>query len=274
MTRRRKEKRQIKELEDRLEYVEAAKLAHNLGSWRRAIENYCMAGEINTAKSLLKTDKMTWAKVHRKINNIVQKQLAENRDIKTAIMQKLEDELDYSAAARMAEHLEEWGRAIQNYCMINDKSRARWLLRNHRGLNLDESYDEAARICQEQADTHRTIKERLLDESRERYILYPGEMAEELGQYKRAARLYCAASGYERDWGGFNDLRPRARKMLIEKAKDVATSVGCSNILLGVGEQETAANDFYNNAGFADMKCRLMTLPLLESENISERELT
>lgn len=218
MTKRKKEKRQIKELEDRLEYVEAANFARSLGSWRRAIENYCMAGDIGTAKYMLKTDKMPWAKVHRKIDKIVQKQLAENRNIKIAIMQKLEDELDYSAAARMAEHLEDWERAIQDYCMTNDKMRARWLLSDHRGLNLDESYDEADRICQEQAETHREIKERLLDESFERHILDPGEMAEELGQYKRAAKLYCADSGYERDYGGFNDLRPRARKMLIEKA--------------------------------------------------------
>ena len=49
---------------------------------------------------------------------------------------------------------------------------------------------------------------------------------------------------------------------LMRKAQAVATARGCSNILLGAGEDEGGALRFYAALGFRDMKNRLLTLPL------------
>ena len=50
-------------------------------------------------------------------------------------------------------------------------------------------------------------------------------------------------------------------RQLIEKAEEIARHSNCSNLLLGVGEDEKDAISFYETVGFKDMHCRLMTLP-------------
>ena len=51
-------------------------------------------------------------------------------------------------------------------------------------------------------------------------------------------------------------------KALIDHAMRIATDKKCSNILVGVGNDETDTLRFYTRAGFKDMKCKLLTLPL------------
>ncbi|MCK5074140.1 MAG: GNAT family N-acetyltransferase [Bacteriovoracaceae bacterium] len=49
---------------------------------------------------------------------------------------------------------------------------------------------------------------------------------------------------------------------LIEGAKKEAIKHNCSNILVGVGNDESDAISFYKKNKFFDMECKLMTLPL------------
>ncbi len=49
---------------------------------------------------------------------------------------------------------------------------------------------------------------------------------------------------------------------LLEEAVRVAAERNCSNILLGVGEDEADARRFYEANGYRDMSCRLLTRPL------------
>jgi ribosomal protein S18 acetylase RimI-like enzyme len=49
---------------------------------------------------------------------------------------------------------------------------------------------------------------------------------------------------------------------LIRHLRRLAEERGCSNVLLGVGEDETGVQQLYEALGFTDMKCRLMTWPL------------
>ena len=51
-------------------------------------------------------------------------------------------------------------------------------------------------------------------------------------------------------------------KKLIEEVRKMAIKKNCSNILVGVGEDEENAKKFYKKIGFLDMKCKLLTLPL------------
>ncbi len=51
-------------------------------------------------------------------------------------------------------------------------------------------------------------------------------------------------------------------RALMAQAQLVATNSGCSNILVGVGNQERQSLAFYARRGFVDMQCRLLTLPL------------
>ena len=49
---------------------------------------------------------------------------------------------------------------------------------------------------------------------------------------------------------------------LMSAAADFAKSLGCSNVLVGVGFGEEDTLKFYSNNGFKDMACKLLTLPL------------
>jgi ribosomal protein S18 acetylase RimI-like enzyme len=51
-------------------------------------------------------------------------------------------------------------------------------------------------------------------------------------------------------------------KILTRAAMAAAKKRRCSNILCGAGQDETAALKFYERAGFKDMRCKLLTLPL------------
>lgn len=51
------------------------------------------------------------------------------------------------------------------------------------------------------------------------------------------------------------------RKLMLTAA-EFAKNLGCSNILVGVGQNETETLKFYEKNGFKDMHCKLMTLPL------------
>ena len=51
-------------------------------------------------------------------------------------------------------------------------------------------------------------------------------------------------------------------KKLIYEVKERARGMRCSNILLGVGEDENDTREFYEKIGFEDMKCKLLTLKI------------
>ena len=51
-------------------------------------------------------------------------------------------------------------------------------------------------------------------------------------------------------------------KKLMEKAGASAKKSGCSNILVGVGQNEGKTLRFYKAGGYKDMRCKLLTLPL------------
>jgi GNAT superfamily N-acetyltransferase len=52
-------------------------------------------------------------------------------------------------------------------------------------------------------------------------------------------------------------------RKLLEKAREIAESKNCSNILIGAGKDEVELHKFYNSIGFIDINCNLMSLPLL-----------
>jgi GNAT superfamily N-acetyltransferase len=49
---------------------------------------------------------------------------------------------------------------------------------------------------------------------------------------------------------------------LLEACTEIAKLTGCSNILIGAGEEDAEALQFYKSHGFIDLKCRLLSLPL------------
>lgn len=49
---------------------------------------------------------------------------------------------------------------------------------------------------------------------------------------------------------------------LIAAAKTYALKNDCSNLMVGVGNDEVASEKFYLKNDFFDMKCKLMSLPL------------
>ena len=51
-------------------------------------------------------------------------------------------------------------------------------------------------------------------------------------------------------------------KKLIQKAKEIAESRNCSNILVGVGQDEIEVQKFCQSLGFMDLKCKLLSLPI------------
>lgn len=54
----------------------------------------------------------------------------------------------------------------------------------------------------------------------------------------------------------------RIGQLLITAAREHAALRECSNILLGVGEDEAEAEGFYQKNGFINLHCRLWTLPI------------
>ena len=71
MTKRKKEKQKIKELEEKLEYLQAAELARELGITQRAIEDFCMAGQPDEAAWLYRFGGMPEEKIRRKVRIIM-----------------------------------------------------------------------------------------------------------------------------------------------------------------------------------------------------------
>lgn len=68
-------------------------------------------------------------------------------------------------------------------------------------------------------------------------------------------------------WADDFYVEPNARgsgvgSALMQAARELAQSKRCSNILVGVGNGESETLRFYDRAGFKDMSCKLMTLPL------------
>lgn len=76
--------------------------------------------------------------------------------------------------------------------------------------------------------------------------------------YKTAPFAWCDDLIVDPDY-----RRQGVAKGLMQKAAEEARSRQCSNILLGVGKDETRARDFYASVGYKDMNCRLMTYPLI-----------
>ncbi|MFC1851366.1 GNAT family N-acetyltransferase [candidate division CSSED10-310 bacterium] len=53
-------------------------------------------------------------------------------------------------------------------------------------------------------------------------------------------------------------------RLLIAAATRVAQEKSCSNILVGVGNQEIETMKFYEKVGFKDLECKLYSLPLAD----------
>lgn len=108
--------------------------------------------------------------------------------------------------------------------------------------------------------------ERFLDSDRN--IVYIGAFVD--GEIVGIVSLTFGSSSYKLSpfaWCDDLYVKKSHRRMgigreLLIKAGEIARTRNCSNILLGVGENEQEAIAFYKKAGFKDMKCRLMTLPL------------
>jgi ribosomal protein S18 acetylase RimI-like enzyme len=110
------------------------------------------------------------------------------------------------------------------------------------------------------------------DESIERFvekdqnIVYIGAFVE--GEIVGIVSLTFGNSSYKLSpfaWCDDVYVKNSHRKMgigrqLLKKAEEISRAKNCSNILLGVGEDEQEAIAFYRKVGFKDMKCRLMTL--------------
>jgi len=75
--------------------------------------------------------------------------------------------------------------------------------------------------------------------------------------YKAAPFAWCDDLIVDPDY-----RRRGVGKALMQKAVEMAKDKQCSNLLLGVGNNDSKARDFYASFGYKDMNCRLMTYPL------------
>lgn len=60
-------------------------------------------------------------------------------------------------------------------------------------------------------------------------------------------------------------------RLLIKEVQLQSASRDCSNILIGVGENDVNAETFYNKTGFMNMHCKLWTLPIEKKRKTNEQ---
>lgn len=75
--------------------------------------------------------------------------------------------------------------------------------------------------------------------------------------YKTSAFCWCDDLFVRRDF-----RNKGIGRLLIQAAQAQSARRNCSNILVGVGENESEAENFYQSNGFQNMHCRLWTLPI------------
>lgn len=73
--------------------------------------------------------------------------------------------------------------------------------------------------------------------------------------YKVAPFVWCDDFYVDKDYRGQG-----IGKKLLDESLKIAKEKGCSNIMLGVGENETQTQKFYKKYGFIDLQCKIFSL--------------